>query len=71
MSSGSFEFWFDLVFAFIFGFIVKHYLEEVKIPYQKFVEIVQECVVPDRDCDRLNSSLDILVGKERSWIGFN
>ena len=36
-----FPFW--LVIRFIFGFNVKHYLKEMKIWCQKFVEIVQEC----------------------------
>ena len=43
MSSASFEFPFHLVIGFIVGFIVKHYLEEMRARCQKFVEIVQEC----------------------------
>ena len=43
MSNGSFELWSDLVFVFIFGYIVKHYLKEVKVRCQKFADIVQEC----------------------------
>ena len=42
MSSGLFEFRSDLVFAFIFGYIVKHYLGELRVRCQKFVEIIQE-----------------------------
>ena len=43
MSSGSFECRSDLVFTFIFGFIVRHYLDEIKILFWRFVGLILKC----------------------------
>ena len=43
MASGSFECRFDLVFTFIFGFTVRHYLDEMKILFWRFVGLILKC----------------------------